>query len=288
LNSDDMNDAEFDAFLKGEDALSRELQAIPQTEPPAGLDAAILGRAQALMASDGRPAAANDAADGTISPLPRLGLRWRVPFGIAATLMAGVLAHQAWRASADRNRTAEVFETDQAPAPQSATPPKVAIDAEKVASAPTVAKAAPPVRPKQPAPQRSVPEVSTTQVEKYSPEIEAAPPPPPVLSSYSRAPAPAAAPASASAEASRAKASKVEVSGSRLVQAQRSSGSVSAQADAMKGAAPDPKLWLAAINELLKAGLRRDTLEEWDKFRAAYPDYPVPAETTDKISGLRK
>ena len=289
MNSDDMNDAEFEAFLKGEDALSRELQAMPQAEPPAGLDAAILGRAQALMASDGRPAAANDAADGTISPLPRLGLRWRVPFGIAATLMAGVLAHQAWHASADRNRIAEVFETDQAPAPQSATPPKVAIDTEKAASAPTIAKAAPPVRTKQPAPHRGVPEVSTTPVEKYSPEIEAAPPPPPpVLSSYSRAPAPAAAPAPASAESSRAQASKVEVSGSRLVEARRSSVSVAAQADAMRVAAPDPKVWLAAIDELLKAGLRRDTLEEWDKFRAAYPDYPVPAETTERISALRK
>lgn len=56
----------------------------------------------------------------------------------------------------------------------------------------------------------------------------------------------------------------------------------------MTAAPPDPKAWLAAIDELFKAGLRRDTLEEWDKFRAAYPEYPVPAETIDKINALRK
>lgn len=56
----------------------------------------------------------------------------------------------------------------------------------------------------------------------------------------------------------------------------------------MTAAPPDPKVWLAAIDELFKAGLRRDTLEEWDKFRAAYPEYPVPAETIDKINALRK
>lgn len=56
----------------------------------------------------------------------------------------------------------------------------------------------------------------------------------------------------------------------------------------MQVVAPDPGAWLAAIDALLKAGLRRDALEEWDRFRAAYPDYPVPAETTDKINALRK
>ena len=106
MNSEDMNDAELDAFLKGEDALSGELQAMQQASPSAELDAAILGRAQAQMARDSRAAAANDASDGVASkaPLSRLGLRWRVPAGIAATLMAGVLAHQAWQASADHER----------------------------------------------------------------------------------------------------------------------------------------------------------------------------------------
>lgn len=289
MNSDDMNDAEFDAFLNGEDALSRELQAMPQAAPSAGLDAAILNRAQSLMGSERRPAAANDASNGVSLPLPRLGLRWRVPFGIAATLMAGVLAHQAWQASTDGNRAAEVTEATPAPVSQPAPAQETVVEADKSAPAPMLAKTAPP-RPKQPAPHRSVPQWSTTPVEKYAPEVSApVPPPPPVFSYYSRASVPAAAPAPVAAESSRAQASTVDISARRSrVESQRSSDAVSAQPGATAAAAPDPKVWLAAIDELLKAGLRRDTLEEWDKFRAAYPDYPVPAETTGKISALRK
>lgn len=288
MNSDDMNDAEFDAFLEGEDALSRELQAMPQAGPSAELDATILGRAQALMAGERRPAAANDASDGMVSPPPRLGLRWRVPFGIAATLMAGVLAHQAWQASSDANRAAEVIAT--APAPQSAPVPNAAIDAKTVGPAPTVAKVAPSPRQKQPAPHRSAPKSAPTPTEAMSPEMPAAaPPPPPVLSRYSGAWAPAASAESAIADLARAKPTTVDVSGRRSrVASQRSSEQLSSQAAAMTAAPPDPKAWLAAIDELFKAGLRRDTLEEWDKFRAAYPEYPVPAETIDKINALRK
>jgi hypothetical protein len=52
--------------------------------------------------------------------------------------------------------------------------------------------------------------------------------------------------------------------------------------------AADPATWLAAIDELLETGGKRDTLAQWDRFRAAYPDYPVPAATLDKINALRQ
>ena len=274
MTSEDINDAELDAFLRGEDALSGELQAMQQASPSAELDAAILGRAEAQMARDSRPAAANDASDGSASkaPLSRLGLRWRVPAGIAATLMAGVLAHQAWQASVDVDRMAEV--PMPAPAQPSAPARQVAVDAEKPAPAPApmAAKPVPPARLKPPAPDRSLP-------------VLAAPPPP---LSYAPAPAPAVAvPPRAVSELARATSEQsrsVEVSGRRSrVDSQGSFAPPPAPAGA-----PDPKAWLAAIDELLKAGLRRDTLDEWDKFRAAYPDYPVPAETSDKINALRK
>ena len=42
------------------------------------------------------------------------------------------------------------------------------------------------------------------------------------------------------------------------------------------GAKDAPKLWLALIEELLKADMRRDALEEWKNFRKAHPQYPVP------------
>jgi hypothetical protein len=289
VNSEDINDAELDAFLKGEDALSGELQAMQQASPSAELDASILSRAEAQMARESRPAAANDASDGRASkaPLSPLGLRWRVPAGIAATLMAGMLAHQAWQASTDLDRAAEV--RMPAPAPISAPAPR-AVEAEKPAPEPATmaAKPAPPAHVKQPAPHRGLPALAVPSADAYAPEVASPPPPPTSKPTLSYAPAPAPAPApvaaapSAASEMARAapeQSRKVEVSGRR---------SRVASQDSAQAGTPDPKAWLAAIEELLKAGLRRDTLEEWDKFRAAYPDYPVPAETTDKINALRK
>jgi hypothetical protein len=41
-----------------------------------------------------------------------------------------------------------------------------------------------------------------------------------------------------------------------------------------------PSAWLQKIEDLLKANERDEAIAEWQKFRAAYPDYPVP----DKVS----
>ncbi|MFZ6647934.1 hypothetical protein ACO0LO_19570 [Undibacterium sp. TJN25] len=45
---------------------------------------------------------------------------------------------------------------------------------------------------------------------------------------------------------------------------------------------------LNLVEELLKAGLRSDALKEWNKFRKAYPDYPVPDTVTEKIRALQE
>ena len=46
--------------------------------------------------------------------------------------------------------------------------------------------------------------------------------------------------------------------------------------------------WLSAIDEMLKAGLHQDALEEWDKFKRDYPDYPVPEKLRAQIRSLQK
>lgn len=51
--------------------------------------------------------------------------------------------------------------------------------------------------------------------------------------------------------------------------------------------AAEAKQHLNLVEELLKAGLRSDALKEWDKFRKAYPDYPVPDTVTEKIEALQ-
>lgn len=133
------DDAEFDAFLKGDDALSRRFQAMPQAGPSAALDAAILQRARDLMAQEARPEAANDA--GIATPVPRiagrLGWRWRVPGAIAATVLAGVFAHQAFQASADMERNTGM------PAEETVVLPPAPAPVADAAPAPAPAPAAP-------------------------------------------------------------------------------------------------------------------------------------------------
>ncbi|WP_211441691.1 hypothetical protein [Collimonas humicola] len=51
---------------------------------------------------------------------------------------------------------------------------------------------------------------------------------------------------------------------------------------------PRAEAWLSAIDEMLKAGLRQDALEEWEKFKRAYPDYPVPEKLNAQIRLLKK
>jgi hypothetical protein len=112
LNSEDINDAEFEAFLKGGDELARRLKDLPQASPSSELDAAILKRAREQIP---RAPAANDSGTGAPSMRP-LGWRWRAPAGIAASVLACVLAHQAWQERTAMEQAAAV----PAPAPASA------------------------------------------------------------------------------------------------------------------------------------------------------------------------
>lgn len=266
MNSEDMNDAEFEAFLKGEDELSRRLKGLPQPSPSSELDAAILKRAQEQIP---RTPAANDPGTGA-QPVRPLGWRWRAPAGIAASVLACVLAHQAWQERTAAEQAAAV----PAPAP-------VAAPAQADTLAPP-----PPPPPAPEMPPRLAAKSSPRSARVVAPVVEAvaaqaqvaeAPPTanqvaPAPAAPAPATPAPAPAPAVVSGQLSRA----VTVTGRR------------SRVDAAGiASAPDPKAWLAAIDELLKAGLRRDSLEEWDKFRAAYPDYPVPAETAEKINALK-
>jgi hypothetical protein len=280
LNSEDINDAELDAFLKGQDDLSRRLRGLEQPSPSVELDAAILARA-------GRPAAANDPTDDAARqlPMPRLGLRWRLPAGIAATVLAGVLAHQVWQASADMDRTGQARLAEALPSPP---PPPPALPTHHTPEATGLAppaKAIPPTsKLHQPAARHIAPQVAervAAPAQAHAPALAPAPAPPPL-------PAPAPAPAvdryryAAPAMADERRA--VEVT----TQRSRSEAVPVLSNEAKSAARPDPNIWLAAIDEMIKAGLRRDAVEEWDRFRAAWPDYPVPPETSEKINALRK
>ena len=284
MNSDDINDIDLDAFLKGEDELSRHLQALPQAEPSAALDAAVLARARAAMA----PAAANDPA-----PLP---MRWRVPAGLAAMLLVGVLAHRSYDAGGE-----------MAPAPEAAP---AAAPAPQVQAAPQEAMPPPPAAaPKAEA--RRVPPAKPVAREKYAVQKPAGLPhmvdealehiPGPTLS---RVPAPMPQPAPPAQDLPDPGQSVLVTgqraslqSSMRVQQAASSAAPLSlAPSIAAAPAAPaaemaardiDAERWLALIDEMLKAGLRSDALIEWARFRAAHPNYRVSAELTERINAAR-
>jgi len=82
---------EFEAFLRGEDDLAALLQDLPQFAPSAKLDAAILADAERAIARSKRPlpAAANDAIvpESARIPRPSFASRWKLPLGLAASLL---------------------------------------------------------------------------------------------------------------------------------------------------------------------------------------------------------
>lgn len=355
-----MSDEQFDAFLRGEDDLSRRLQGLTQPASSPKLDAAILGyvkaglEQEARAAQAARPAAANDAVIEGAPPrlAPGLGRRWRIPAGIAAGVLAGVLGHQLYQGSGggggmeggmaaaptaqapqvvanvtlDMERPAPPVAMDvpapSAPAPASveaspAPAPAPVMKAAPPSPAPVQMAAAPPSQEfqrveitgssiKRTAAESTLPVEALKQKDSKQssqgynsdnpvPEMQS---PPPVASA--RAPEPVAAPAPApapvrvaappaepvaddaraaapAARPARARVAGPESKGDREL-------SKASPFDAHDKRALD---WLAVIDAMLKAKLDKDALAEWARFRAAYPDYPVPAATRDRIAAIK-
>lgn len=278
------DDAEFDAFLKGDDALSRQFQALPQAGPSAALDAAILQRARDLMASQARPEAANDPAVGTPSTRRAgLGWRWRVPAAIAATVLAGVFAHQAFQASADLQANVGMPAQEVAvlsPAPMPAT-----------VAAPTPAPLAKPAPLAAPAPV-AAPRARTAVRAPSAPPLLEAPPaaaaPPAPVSLALPPPAPRAL------ADNHVATEPIERFEREAFQYQRAQ-TVAVTGSRIKSVTSDitPEAWLAQIENMLdksKGGADADkaALVEWRKFRTVYPDYPVPDTLDARIKALEK
>jgi hypothetical protein len=100
---DDINisDEEFDAFLKGEGEFALMLRQLPQTEPSAQLDDAILAAAKTALATSPEASAtaivqpAQQAANDPVMPgktksKSSITSRWRIPLGLVASLFVTV------------------------------------------------------------------------------------------------------------------------------------------------------------------------------------------------------
>lgn len=274
MNSDDIHDDDrLDAFLKGEDALSQRLRALPQDEPPAALDAAILARArQAVEAA--RPPAANDPAPAGWRPASS---RWRVPAGLAAMLLAGVLTHRTWQ---ETNQMEQV----DAPAVQPQPQPPRAEPAAPAPAAPAVSQAKPVARPK--------PAAKEQVVEADIVEPAPAPPPPPFIPPVETAaptPAPAAPPPPGSVISNAANVKpQMRMQDEVTRMAPPAPFRLAPAPPPAPQPPPTPEAWLGRIEEALAAGRMGDALTQWDAFRAAYPDQAVDPALEEKISALRR
>lgn len=92
------NDEEVDAFLRGKYAVSQRYRELPQAQPPAELDAAVLALAQQALRK------------------PRAVRRWRVPMALAASLIVGFgLTLSLWREPAVRTPQASPAAAPLAP-----------------------------------------------------------------------------------------------------------------------------------------------------------------------------
>ena len=267
--SDRLEDEEFAEFLQGKGELVRHLRALPQPRPSALLDAAILAEVEAGLA---RGAAclpesghhvANDAAYDASRPAtaapPGFMARWRMPMATAASMILAaslLLERQASTPRAPLDTLPETADAMSRP-PVAATAMAPALPALAPAPAPFI-------------PARKI--TPTAPASEADGAQRVAPPGMQVaqsdmleLWSKSAAPAPAAiGTASAPAPAARAP------------------GSVPAL-DVDKA-----KAWLALIDEMLKADLHQDALNEWEKFRHAYPNYIIPKKFAAKMQALKK
>jgi hypothetical protein len=117
-------DAEFEAFLRGEGDLARALQTLPQPAPPAALDAAILALVETDLAI--QPIAALAANDPVIPAAdrqqkPNFIARWKIPLGLAASALIAVqLGWMQWHTPSPAS--SDVLVVAQAPQATTAAP----------------------------------------------------------------------------------------------------------------------------------------------------------------------
>ena len=270
MNKDEMSDdAHFDAFLRGEGELARRLQAMPQPAPSAELDAAILEKVRASLV----PVVpvvpvtpeVRQAANDPVAPGPRLarglGMRWRVPAGIAATVLVGLFARQSYETSLGavqvslppQNR-AEAAIVRESAVPPPAPPAELPMSVQETP------------QPK-PRPQTSAPRVRAPEAVVHADARAVVPPP---------APAPASAPPPMAAPPDN----------SLYKTAPRSASLKANLADT--GGLYTAGEWIARMETLVRNGEELAAAREWIIFRQRYPEYAVPADLEAKMKELAK
>ncbi|MEC5161612.1 MULTISPECIES: hypothetical protein [unclassified Janthinobacterium] len=285
--NDHIEDAELRALL----------HTLPQAGPSAELDAAILTAAdkalyiEAALDADTDPRvgksrvfhalavereAANDAAIPQAAPPARPGFlsRWKVPLAFAASVLVAVnMIGPQWFTSSPQEFPATVAPMPAAAPPASAPVPPQAEPAKVAASpVPVPAPAAGSAARAPLARQRAAPEPSPVAA--------------PVIDSVREQPMAATRPEMEPAPAPMAQARQAPAG--KMAFSMTAPAPVAARSEASGDAPKNPQAWLLEIERMLKADRSKDAVDEWEKFRRAYPDYPAPQELTERLQALKK
>ena len=243
------------------DATGKDVRAayrgLPQAEPPARIDAAVLAAARAQVA-------------------PKRSGRWHVPVSLAAVLVLSVTV--TLRVAEEEPATEKGAATSQAEAPARAPAP---------APAGVPEPAAPPVAEPQPPPKVVTPRAKTENRARPPEKIlrEEAAPAPSVAAPQADA-APPRTMAAAPAPFAEAASGAIAQQGARADRRAPMAAKQSAEANALE-APMAPEAWIDKILGLRAKGLDREADESYAAFRRAYPGYAVLPETLQKIAPSR-
>lgn len=244
----------LDAFLRGDDALSRALREVPQPEPSADLNQRIMADAERAL---GAPAA-NDTLPPSERSAPAGGWfrRLRMPLAVAASLTVAVLIGLQWR-TAPHDDVPMLAGTAPGTAvpPETQPPPLLPPDAAAPAAPapPEPDASAVPARPR-PAPARPAPPAQDRSARARTMIAQQDPPQDLAL-------------------------------GSVIMRGMPSPEDASAAPTVPDNATPEA--WLTAIERLLAEDRPADARRAWQQFRAAHPRFPVPDPLARRLDALQ-
>jgi len=232
--------------------LSRLLREQPPAEPPAALDAHILAAARAAVAPKHRP----------------WWQRLQLPVAIAATGMLAVML----TLTMERNPPETMAPLPEA-APAAAPASPAAANTDALRSEAPRAKRAPEASPPS-SPPSSATRDTFRQLEQEQPLAKPTPSPASAAELSSPSAEKTSAPAKNEATQATASPAPPAVSAAPAAQAMpRAAGRLR-----MEDRALAPEDWIARIRELLQQGKQAEAASQWQAFRNAHPDYPLPED----------
>jgi hypothetical protein len=271
------DEQQLDEYLKGDSSVSRQYRQLHTAEVPTELDRLVLRQAEDAVktgATRGRPAWVRWTAPLAVAASAVLVLSIVIETGVRdettvlqapqqTTMQAKKREREESRELAE-SKAKETVVNAQAAKPQAADTQAADTQAARTQAAKPQAERAPGfVPPAEVAADLAADEAPPALAEPANdaPQAftESRPPPPPVAAP---APSPRIMPARSMSRAAN--------------EAERALQAASVEEAAQK--AMDPEAWLKAIRELRKENKQEQADREWQRFRAAFPDYEV-AET---------